>query len=108
MKTYIEFANTLLFETTYIPKDITNSEYVRVLEEIKNGLATLKSFNLPSTWEKIRAQRNQLLIQSDWINMPDATPKPNKEAWLDYRQALRDIPSTFNSSESVIWPQKPA
>lgn len=108
MKTYIEFRNTLLLDTTYIPKDSTNVMYVEALKEVESGLAVIKPFNIPPTWEKIRALRDQLLLQSDWTVFPDAQPKPNKEAWLNYRQTLRDIPKKYTSPQAVIWPQKPS
>lgn len=59
------------------------------------------------TWEQIRAKRDSLLKDSDWVVLSDAAPKPSKEAWLTYRQALRDITSTFKAPEEVVWPQKP-
>ena len=59
------------------------------------------------TWEQIRIKRNSLLQDSDWSIIPDANPKPSKEAWLTYRQSLRDLPSTFNTPEEVVWPVKP-
>jgi hypothetical protein len=58
------------------------------------------------TWDQIRAQRNYLLSQTDWIFAPDVTLK-NKEAWLNYRQELRDIPQKFSNTEEVVWPNKP-
>lgn len=61
----------------------------------------------PITWEYIRAERDGLLFNSDWAVLPDADPKPSKQAWLDYRQALRDVPQNFPTPESVVWPQKP-
>lgn len=60
----------------------------------------------PLTWDQIRSQRNYLLSQTDWIFAPDVTLK-NKEDWLTYRQALRDIPQTFQTPEGVVWPTKP-
>jgi hypothetical protein len=51
--------------------------------------------------------RNNLLKESDWTAIPDANPKPSKEAWLIYRQALRDLPQNFEDPSEVIWPQKP-
>ena len=60
----------------------------------------------PLTWDQIRSQRNHLLSQTDWIFAPDVTLK-NKEAWLTYRQALRDLPQSFSSPEEVVWPNKP-
>jgi hypothetical protein len=60
----------------------------------------------PITWESIRSQRNYLLSQTDWIFAPDVT-LDNKEAWLTYRQTLRDVPEIFTKPEKVVWPQKP-
>jgi hypothetical protein len=61
---------------------------------------------IPPAWEQIRSKRNALLKDSDWVGLTDAVVK-NKEAWLTYRQALRDLPSTFKTPEEVIWPTKP-
>ena len=41
---------------------------------------------------RLREQRNQLLQQTDWRATVDY-PNPDKQAWLDYRQALRDLPA---------------
>jgi hypothetical protein len=65
------------------------------------------NLNLIPTWDTVRSQRDVLLDDSDWAVMPDATPKPSKEAWLTYRQALRDVPQTFSTPEEVVWPNKP-
>ena len=43
----------------------------------------------------MREERNQLLKESDFTSLPDF-PKSNKQAWLDYRQQLRDFPSVWN------------
>jgi hypothetical protein len=111
MKKYIEYKNVITDEegTLNIPKDPSNRHYHQFLEEQKRGEAVLVPYIPPTlTWEQIRAQRDQLLLQSDWTTLPDATPKPNKEAWLNYRQALRDITKTFSSPEAVIWTTKPS
>ena len=108
MKTYIDHDNTINFENSWIPKDPSNRDYAQFLEELKNGEAELVPYVPPApTWEQIRAQRDGLLKDSDWSAFPDATPKPSKEAWLDYRKALRDIPQTFSKLEEVVWPSKP-
>jgi len=57
-------------------------------------------------WSRIREQRNKLLSESDWTQIPDCTV--NKQAWLDYRNALRNLPQNFNSPFDVVWPSKPA
>jgi hypothetical protein len=59
-----------------------------------------------AAWAATRAQRSQLLQQSDWTQLPDV-PLATKDAWAEYRQALRDIteqPDPFN----IIWPTPPA
>lgn len=108
MKTYIEFPNALLIGTIYVQKDITNAMYASALKDAENKLAIIKPFNIPPTWEQIRAKRDSLLKDSDWSVAGDANPKPSKEAWLSYRQALRDLPQNFKTPEEVIWPEKPS
>lgn len=84
-----------------------NSYHLKALKEVEAGEAEIVEYTPPSiTWEDIRNERNLLLLASDWINMPDSNPS-NKQAWLDYRQVLRDIPQNFTNPEDVIWPQKP-
>jgi hypothetical protein len=59
------------------------------------------------SWETIKNERDILLYQCDWTDLPN-TPVKNKEAWLNYRQALRDITVTYSSPEAVVWPTKPS
>ena len=54
--------------------------------------------------EMMREERNQLLKESDYTALIDF-PSTNKEAWLDYRQQLRDFPSVW--TEGVLFPSKP-
>ena len=108
MKTYIDHDSTIHFENLWIPKDPANRDYSQFLQELERGEAELIPYVPPApTWEEIRAQRNSLLTSSDWSIMADADPKPSKQSWLDYRQSLRDIPQTFSSPESVVFPNKP-
>lgn len=52
-----------------------------------------------------RMQRNQLLTDSDWTQMPDAPV--DQAAWATYRQALRDIPQQAGFPTDITWPTKP-
>jgi hypothetical protein len=109
MKTYIDHNTTLQLNELWIPKDSANRHYQQFLEEQERGEAELIPYVSPApTWEQIRGQRDQLLVQSDWTTLPDATPKPNKGIWLAYRQALRDITKTYPSPETVVWPITPS
>lgn len=55
-------------------------------------------------WEGIRQERNRLLSECDWTQTPDATA--DKQAWLVYRQALRDI-TTQTDPINIVWPVPP-
>lgn len=52
-----------------------------------------------------REQRDLLLQQSDWTQVPDAPV--NATSWASYRQALRDVPTQSGFPNSVNWPTKP-
>ena len=57
----------------------------------------------------IRAQRDKLLKESDYLMLSDA---PGSESCIagfkSYRQALRDLPDNVSDVDSVSWPQKPS
>lgn len=56
---------------------------------------------------KVRAQRDQLIAQSDWMVIrAQETNTQVAEEWVTYRQALRDI-SSQESFPNVIWPVSP-
>jgi hypothetical protein len=74
---------------------IDNPEYVAFLNKVYSP-----------TWEQVRNRRNESLKETDWAALPDVNVS-TKEAWLTYRQALRDIPSAFKTPEEVVWPEKP-
>ena len=54
----------------------------------------------------IKNRRNRLLLSSDWTQLADV-PITNKDAWSQYRQALRDIPEQSGYPTSVVWPTSP-
>ena len=56
---------------------------------------------------EVRQQRNELLAASDWTQLPDA-PTKDAQAWIAYRQALRDLASQPGFPYAVTWPEKPA
>jgi hypothetical protein len=53
-------------------------------------------------WNIIRAERNRLLVASDWTQLPDAPV--DAAAWATYRQTLRDITTEANPF-SIVWPE---
>jgi len=55
--------------------------------------------------EGCRRHRDLLLAASDWTQLPDAPV--DKQAWANYRQALRDFPSTWTPGPIVEFPDAP-
>lgn len=56
-------------------------------------------------WNVIRAERNRLLVESDWTQLPDAPV--DAAVWVTYRQALRDVTTQANPF-AIVWPESPS
>lgn len=57
---------------------------------------------------KIRQKRNDMLVRSDWTQLPDNTLDANKKAeWAAYRQSLRDITLQSDFPNSATFPSQP-
>jgi hypothetical protein len=58
--------------------------------------------------EQIKRKRNDLLMQSDWTQIPNGPLTSERQAaWGIYRQALRDITSQQGYPLEVVWPTAP-
>ena len=59
----------------------------------------------------IRQTRNDLLIASDWTQVNDSPlTDAKKSEWATYRQELRDLPSSHQSTtnfDDVVFPTQP-
>ena len=53
--------------------------------------------------QRVREKRDLLLQASDWTQLVDAPV--DREAWADYRQALRDLPEQEGFPGDVVWPE---
>ena len=49
----------------------------------------VKELEAAQPLNQLRIERNELLMETDYIMVSDY-PHTNKQAWIDYRQALRD------------------
>ena len=76
-------------------------------EEINQKMEEL---NAEKPWIALRKERDKRLAETDkYTSIPD-WPHPSEEAkqvWLDYRQALRDLPANTTDPENPVWPQAP-
>ena len=77
-------------------------------EEIQTKLQELRA---AEPLRLLRLERNRLLQETDWRFRSDLTPS---QEWIDYCQALRDLPSTASPELdengqliNVTWPTKP-
>jgi hypothetical protein len=59
----------------------------------------------------LKEERNRRIAESDWRFLSDQTPS---QAWIDYRQALRDLPANsipeLDENDNLInvnWPVEP-
>lgn len=69
----------------------------------------MKAYN--QLWlERLRLERNKRLTQTDYLVTIDAllTTPEKKQEWLDYRQALRDLPSVTEDPANPVWPVQPS
>ena len=76
-------------------------------EALDAAEATHKAGEPDRAFTKLRRKRNQALVETDWRFRSDLTPS---QEWIDYSQALRDLPAQYDT-ESVVgeitWPTKP-
>ena len=60
-------------------------------------------------WMKLRNERDNLLLSSDFTQLGDiGLSESKKTEWINYRQALRDLPANTSDPASPNWPTKPS
>ena len=58
----------------------------------------------------VRLRRDRLLAACDPMALPDYphADEAARQAWLDYRVALRDVPAQVGFPGGVVWPDAPS
>ena len=91
------------------------------LEKIKAGIKNASAVHVkvvpyPSspepTLEQLaiaaREKRYSLLFECDWTQLADVPLSPEqKQAWSNYRQALRDVTTQAGFPQNIVWPTEP-
>ncbi len=54
--------------------------------------------------KSVRQTRDDKLKETDWRFRSDMTPS---QAWKDYCQALRDVPTQVGFPWTIVWPTQP-
>jgi hypothetical protein len=91
-----------------LTKIVNGVEVAMTSEEEAAFLAERDALNSSKTDRqqlRVRTRRDELLTRCDWTQLPDSPV--DKQAWADYRQALRDVPSQSGFPYSVVWPEEP-
>jgi len=91
-----------------VPLDPGNRHYAEIMRQVEAGELVVEPDPGPSEEQlaaQARSQRDALLSQSDWTQVPDAPV--DQAAWAEYRQALRDVPQQAGFPDDVTWPTKP-
>ena len=99
----------LLVEEELNPQEWTVDLGTLSLTPRVKGPAEIDAENMPL----LRAVRDQKLAACDWRVVTDSPlSEAQKQEWVEYRQALRDLPSTVNrpllDPEYVEWPTEPS
>ena len=84
-----------------------NDEWVVKEEDIITNVLDQINEELPvDEWEILRAQRNELLRQTDYMFLMDYVfnDETYKEKVKQYRQALRDLPSNTEDPSNPVYP----
>jgi hypothetical protein len=98
----------LLIEEELNPQEWTVDLGTLSLTPRVKDSAEIDAENMPL----LRAARDQKLAACDWRVVVDSPlSEAQKQEWMVYRQALRDLPSTIQgpllSLEDVVWPSEP-
>jgi hypothetical protein len=85
----------------FIDRPATDTEPAQTAAEQE---AAYKAMKDAERAESVRQERNRMIAESDWTQLPDSPV--DKEAWAAYRQELRDVPTQAGFPWSVEWPAK--
>jgi hypothetical protein len=75
-------------------------------EEIQAEIARLEA---EQPWNELRQERNRLLAETDWVSMKaidasiDGLGIQLPQVWMDYRQALRDLPANTTLIQLILF-----
>lgn len=69
---------------------------------------TLGNQDQIESWRYIKSKRKEKLSDCDWTQLEDNTLSTEQRlAWSEYRQALRNIPQSYQLAQDVVWPELP-
>ena len=101
---YANADHTTIFDDSrnmHIPCSAGNTQF----DEIVMAGTSIADYVAPAaTWDSVRAERNQLLKNTDWQAGTDVTMS---DAQTAYRKKLRDLPATNSDPTKIVFPDAP-
>ena len=94
----VDYPQDMDQETLGVTKD--GDEYVFIVDPAK---VTQKT---QAQWASVRAQQKQKLYESDWTCSVTDYEVPDRELWVAYRAALRDV-TKQSDPFNIVWPVMP-
>ena len=89
----------------YSQADTTFNNEIQRRKDLNDEFTNSSSF----LWMKLRNERDDLLLFSDFSQLGDVGFNDTKKAeWVTYRQSLRDLPSNTSDPANPTWPTKPS
>jgi hypothetical protein len=82
----------------------TNWEYITPFDELDEEGNPVE-LPIEWIWERLRLKRDTLLKKCDYRIVADAPW--DTQPWLEYRQALRDLPKTNKDPKKIVFPTRP-
>ena len=89
----------------YSQADTTFNNEIQRRKDLNDEFTNSSSF----LWMKLRNERDDLLLFSDFTQLADTGLTDSKKAeWVTYRQSLRDLPTNTSDPANPTWPTKPS
>ena len=96
--------------------EIVGDEWVigwNIIDLSQEEVSANEKLNNDMQAAQVRAERDRLLAECDWVTIKAVDASADglgiqlPQVWIDYRKALRDIPSQAGFPWTVAWPDKP-
>ena len=89
----------------YSQADTTFNNEIQRRKDLNDEFINSSSF----LWMKLRNERDNLLLFSDFTQLADIGLTDSKKAeWVTYRKSLRDLPANTSDPANPTWPTKPS
>jgi hypothetical protein len=77
-------------------------------QTVTNNQVQADADALANSWERLRRERNALLVSNDWTQASDSPLNDGaKSEWAVHRQLLRDLPASTEDPDDPTWPDAP-